>query len=93
MFIIEIRNNLCIYQIGQNLADFCTSYDIFMLHGSVATKLLLVIVLFIFIQDQSQQTEDGEQGAEVPLIKQFSGVGIKVSFTGNQFVISMLRIS
>ncbi|KAF6031627.1 SMC3 [Bugula neritina] len=35
-------------------------------------------------EDQSQQTEDGEQGAEVPLIKQFSGVGIKVSFTGNQ---------
>lgn len=28
--------------------------------------------------------EEGPQGAEVPLVEQFSGVGIKVSFTGNR---------
>jgi len=34
-------------------------------------------------EDQSQASQNGEDMA-VPLIKQFSGVGIKVSFTGNQ---------
>lgn len=36
------------------------------------------------IQQEPSQSQNGEDGAEVPLIKQFSGVGIKVSFTGNQ---------